>query len=161
MKQYIKDEYWFAASVAGFGILSGSFLLMPLQWSHAWSGLLFWIGLILGTAAQIMLHRCYKHHLHSGRERKRGQRKTAAEAMKPQQPGMIRFFSNKEAKIADIILAAGLLGTAISIAVTNGVGYSCYVFIGISVFSFCMHCILNGRMYLYVKAIMTQKYNSK
>ena len=113
------------------------------------------------TIAHELGHYALEHHLHSGRERKRGQRKTAAEAMKPQQPGMIRFFSNKEAKIADIILAAGLLGTAIAIAVTNGVGYSCYVFIGISVFSFCMHCILNGRMYLYVKAIMTQKYNSK
>ena len=46
-----KDFMWLSISIAGFAILSVSFLLMPVE-SHAViskiAGVMFWFGLVIG-----------------------------------------------------------------------------------------------------------------
>ena len=65
--------------------------------------------------------------------------------------GLLTFGSNREAMIADNVFVGSLLAMILVFVFTKASGYLCYVFITATLFSFCLHCIFNGRIYFHVK----------
>lgn len=124
-------------SILGYGILSVSFLLMPLRSVGILPGLMFWGGLLLGAVMQVVLEL----------RRRQFFRTYHVKRQKMQKPhnGFLTFFSNRPAKAADCSLILSVVGLAAALVVTGGRAYICYVLIGAAVFSLCMHCVLNGR----------------
>ena len=66
-------------------------------------------------------------------------------------PGIIAFFSNKEAMIADIATAVFAIAFIVGIFTAVSKGYLIYVFLFFLVLSFEAHCVLNGKNYAYIK----------
>lgn len=104
-------------------------------------GLMFWISLIMGIVTQCILARRRKkwYALHGVRKNGLSQR-----------VGIISFFKNIYATVADITTIISFIGLVIALTVTHGIGHVCYVLISVFVFFFSMHCILNGKNYYYV-----------
>lgn len=67
-------------------------------------------------------------------------------------PGVISFFKNREATVADISLFVSAIFVAALLWLRVKVGWM--ILFGISLFflSFSLHCLLNGRNYRYYKA---------
>lgn len=149
MKRKQIDYILLSISIISFLLLAFSFMLMPIE-SKTFSGnlsifsliagLIFWISLATGTATQIVLTRHRKMWYVSNRVRVRKSTRT----------GVISFFKNAYATVADIALMLSLIGLIVVMVATHGIGYICYVFISLFIFSFSMHCILNGKNYYYV-----------
>lgn len=138
-----------------FGAMSASFLLMA-PWSPGWearrgiaifSGILFWVALLAGTALQVHVSSKWKAVWAKEKE-KTGRSRPA---------GVFRFFSGRAGTIADIGLIIGILGLGLSIWLTHGIGVICYVFLFVMVFFFTAHCIFNGRNYYYITHIESKK----
>lgn len=64
--------------------------------------------------------------------------------------GLIHFFSNKEAVIIDTMLFASVVGCVLARYVIPG-NTATFIFVGLFIFSFGMHCMLNGINYRYIK----------
>ncbi len=143
MKQRKMDSLLLSISTCGFFLMSSSFFLMPMEGMNILSGALFWAGLLIGVILQIVLE-ARRRAFFSAHKVKR-------EKMQKPRNGLLTFGSNREAKIADIVLLASFAGTVLALSFTKGRGYVCYVFIAITLFSFCLHCILNGRIYFHTK----------
>lgn len=124
-------------SVAGFLVMSLSFLLIPVEVLGYLPGALFWGGMICGIALQVLLDR---------RRRKSG---TGRRRRNEKRIGFLSVGSNKEALVADCVFAGSIVFTVLAFVCTQGMGYVCYCAIGLMLFSFCMHCVLNGRNYHY------------
>ena len=143
MKRQTIDRILLGTSIGGFAILSISFMLMPYEELGILPGILFWGGLLLGVVLQIVL------------ENRRGalfaQYNVKRETMQKAKNGLLSVCSNRLATVADGILAADAIATVLAFVFTRGTGYLCYVCLSVLVFSFCMHCILNGRIYIFVK----------
>ncbi|MGN1319887.1 MAG: hypothetical protein ACI4U6_02090 [Acutalibacteraceae bacterium] len=145
------DYAWLIASIISFLLLSISFLLMPIESNNATegvsiitilSGAIFWISIVCGIVTQAVLSHRIKSWLASNRIRNgRLARKC----------GVISFFKNPFAVAADIAMIVGLIGLVITIILTHGIGYTCYVFLALFVFSFSMHCILNGKIFYVIE----------
>lgn len=144
------DSIWLGISVFCFLLLAISFLLMPFGTTATAdkisavtliSGIVFWASIVLGIVAQCVLSSRRKAWYSKNRIKK---------SRVKQKIGLISFFKNTYAAIADIGLALSLTGLIAVLIVTQGTGYVCYVFISLFVFSFSMHCILNGKNYYYV-----------
>lgn len=130
----IDDIRLLQLSIGGFAAVAVSFMLMPLTLIVTIAGLLFWLGLALGIGAQaVLMIRAKKAGWKTG----------------PKRWGLVTFFANKWAKIADLAMVAGALLTAYALYATGGYGYVCYVLLSATVFAFCMHCILNGKTLLF------------
>ena len=143
MKQRKIDRILLGISVGCFLLMSVSFLLMPIASATVVPGFLFWLGLLLGVVLQFLLE-----------ARRRAFFKSyAVNRKKMQKPrcGLLSFGSNAPALVADRSLAISLIGMIAAFVITKGYGYLCYVFIATTMFSFCMHCVLNGRIYFHVK----------
>lgn len=69
--------------------------------------------------------------------------------LKKERPGIIRFFSNLPAKIADIIMVISLIALVI-VMMFFSENYIIYVLLSVTLFSFLMHCVLNGENYRYI-----------
>ena len=138
MKRKSKEKVFEVISIISFLMMSSSFMLMSIRQNEMEDnigqiviiGVSFWIPLILGVVMQIVLYICYK-------KRKR----------KVEGTGFWHFFKNKTAMIFDIIFIISAVTLIIVLFLTNGVGFICYVCLSTVVFSFCMHCIFNGRVY--------------
>ena len=102
------------------------------------SGTLFWIGL-LGTivmAIWITLSRRQSQgfaKIHPNHNRL----------------GLIHFFQNKPALICDIMMFVSLFGFIIT-RILVGTTIWPFIFLSILIFSFGMHCMLNGSNYIYI-----------
>ncbi len=143
MRQRQTDLVLLRISMGGFLVMSGSFLLMPFEGMKSVSGLLFWIGLILGAALQMVLEvRRRAFFAAYGVNRKNMQ--------KPRN-GLLTFGSNRMAVIADTALPVSGAATVTVFIFTRGSGYFCYICLGILLTSFCFHCILNGRIFFHAK----------
>ena len=123
-------------SIVGFLLLSVSFLLMPLNKNslepNIFAGILFWCSLFIGVISQIILSfRIKKLNDNNARHGL----------------GLLKFFQNPYAKICDVVLVISVIGLIITMIVTDGLGYACYIFLAMTVFFFAMHCILNGKNY--------------
>lgn len=142
-------------SIISFALMSVSFLLMPLDimlnlknssFINIVIGILFWITLIIGVIGQIVLSFLIKK---------------AAYIKQNKRFGIITFFSNKYAVIFDLVFIVALIGFIIAAIATKLLGYSCYVFLALVVFSFTMHCIFNGNSYKVIKNLDKLKSESK
>lgn len=140
------------ASVVAFFIFSVSFLLMPIEDGNTDNGLslfsfaagvMFWLGLIVGSIMQLVLSIKRKNWLSKHKQ----------SLCTENQPriGIISFFKNKIAIAFDVVFILSWIGFVFSLVLTNTVGYVCYVFAGLVSFSFCAHCIFNGKNYFFVK----------
>lgn len=124
-------------SLASFGVMSVSFMLMPVKQIGILPGLLFWLGLVFGVVFQIVLNV----------RRKAFYAKYKAKQTKMQKPkcGLWSFGSNKVALGADCIFGVGIIATVLAFVLTKGTGYVCYACISVLLWGFCSHCVLNGR----------------
>ena len=146
MKRKKTDELLLILSVFCFLLLGLTFILMPID-SDATeaetsvitlvTGVLFWFSLVMGLVTQVILSVRRKKNLSVNRK----------DGLKI---GFISFFKNIYATIADIGMVCSLIGLVITMIVTQSTGFLCYVFAGIFVFLFCMHCILNGKVFYYI-----------
>lgn len=129
-------------SISGFGIMSVSFLLMPIEGISMLAGGMFWIGLLMGLVLQVVLEMRRRDFL--ARHRIKRQR------MQRTHNGLLTFGANKVAIIADGVLVVSTICLALSFWLTRGTSYLCYILIALVVFSLCMHCVFNGRIYFHV-----------
>ena len=143
MKQRQIDRILLGISVGGFLIMSVSFLVMPIESITILPGLLFWLGLVLGIGLQIVLEVRRRAFFKSYAIRR--------EKMQKPKNGLLSFGSNSVAIIADRSMIISFVAMILAFVFTKGYGYVCYVFIATTVFSFCMHCVLNGRIYFHAK----------
>lgn len=145
-------------SILCFLVMSVSFLLMPFGSSTAngdgalgnWlPGVMFWTFLLAGVVIQVILAIHRRRYLTQyGRDRGR----------QSVLPGVFSFFRNVPGILADISTVVGILGFILSMIATHAMGYICYIFLAFCVFSFCLHCIFNGKIYHFVKHILGRRY---
>lgn len=138
-------------SIAALTALSASFLLMPMNDSTSVngnsaylyiSGGMFWASLVIIAIVQCVLSGYRKKWLAINRVKR----------MNQQRCGAISFFNNAFAIVADIATVLSLIGLIIAFVVTKGRGFVCFAMISAFVFSFGMHCILNGKIYYFIKS---------
>ena len=150
MNRKKKDYILLGVSVGCFFLLGISFVLMPIENNTAENhssvitlvaGVLFWLSLVLGLTTQGIL----------SLRRKKWISANAIKKISPEpKMGLISFFKNTYATIADIGLVCSIIGLVVAVIATQSTGFICYVFLGISVFLLSMHCILNGKNFVYV-----------
>lgn len=143
MKRRRTDRILLGISIGCFLIMSVSFLLMPIEAIPMIPGLLFWLGLILGVAFQIVLEARRRAFFKSYEVNRKNMQKP--------RNGLLTFGSDVAATIADRAMIICLVAMILVFVFTKGYGYICYVFITATLFSFCMHCVLNGRIYFHAK----------
>lgn len=150
MEQKKIDLIWLIASIGSFALMSVSFLLMPLDKTveqydamDVIPGVMFWLFLILGILTQV----------HLSLRRKRSERKKEVHGI-----GIFSFCKNIYATVADVVTIISLVGLIVTFIVTKGMGYICCVFVCIFLMTFCLHCIFNGQVFLYL--IQGKKHNS-
>lgn len=150
MKKLHNGKQLLILSCLFFLLLAISFMLMPLgNTANADRGLqeetdpmliftggLFWVSLLAGIISQIAVAGVWKKWC------KKNSRNSSHRRV-----GLLALFQNKPAMVADIALAISLVGFPVTMKLTNGTGYICFVMIAVLVFSFCMHCILNGKIF--------------
>ena len=102
-------------------------------------GLLFWIGLI-GTILSAV-------KINISRKSSPVFRELYGDKAKL---GLIHFFQNRLAIIFDFVLFLSIIGLIISRIVFNSLSIQ-FILISILIFSFGMHCMLNGIDYIYIK----------
>lgn len=147
MKNKKIDFIWLTVSILSFLIFSASFLMMPFESAAAksgfsilshLSGLVFWVSLLIAAISQTVL---------SARRRKRNAATRIRRTKDSQNVGVFSFMKNKLAVVFDVLFVASLIAFIVSLIITHGLAYVCYVFVSVMVFSFAMHCILNGKIY--------------
>jgi hypothetical protein len=122
--------------------MSLMFLLMPLEEETFVTGIVFWAGLLGGSVLQVIVNALRKAFFKRNDISYKNAKKSRA--------GILRIFSNRLAMIADITCGVALLATSVSMIATRGYGYICYVFISLTVFSFALHCIFNGKNFDFI-----------
>lgn len=143
MKEKRFDCILLGGSVVCFFLMSVSFLLMMADALAVFAGILLWAGFLGGVTLQILLEIRRRAFFRAYRVRR--------EKMQKPRNGLLTFFSNREGKIADITMIAGIPLTVLVFILTKGYGVWCFLFVALTVFSFCLHCIFNGRIYFHVK----------
>lgn len=102
-------------------------------------GSMFWIGFIGTICMAISINKSRKKCIAFNRE--------CVSSIKT--IGLINFFKNKYAVITDIFMAVFLIGFIVSdIILTKN--YIPFIFFAVLVYSFGMHCMLNGINYRYI-----------
>lgn len=102
------------------------------------SGCLFWLG-VIGTAFSAF-------RINLSRKRSLCFKKAYPQL---RQFGLTSFCKNKLAAIADITVIISIIGAVVAQMVFKNI-YISFVFIALFVFSFGMHCMLNGINYIYI-----------
>ena len=140
-----KQKYMFWISVFGFFAMSLSFLFMykdilyigmPIR--EVIASIVFWVMLIIGIAAQIMLYIIMRESIKSDFTTKK------------RKIGLICCFSNRYAAVADLLMIVSAVILTVSFIFTDASNYFNYIILSVFVFSFSMHCILNGRKFYYM-----------
>lgn len=129
-------------SILGFLMLSSSFVLMLIEDIGIVSGICFWAGILIGCIPLMILEakrRAFFKSYHINRK-----------TMQKPRNGMLSFGSNREAKVADAATLISAAAAVLALIITKGTGTVCYILIALTVFSFCMHCVFNGRIYFHV-----------
>ncbi len=149
MKRKVAPKILFFVLIAFMFLFAASFLVMPVASKRSlegkptlllWNGIWFWTtGLSSLTLLGIV-----------NRERKK-QLKGRTNS-KNRKMGIICFFSNVWAKAADGAFVASFIGLVV-FAVFFPQSYMVFIFAFISVFTFLMHCMLNGENFKYIWGI--------
>lgn len=108
--------------------------------------LIFWIGLIL---EQVLISQASKIRIELEKEEKRRQPRL--------KPGIISIFQTEEGTKADIAFAVSFFILIILMIFDIGTNVLQYIFIFLSVLTFRMHCILNGKNFRYKKFFSKRK----
>ncbi len=144
-----EKKIYFYSYIIFWAIFSLSFVFMPSAVNAMYNGtngllyfvgVSFWLGLIVAIVSIMLINIARKRDA-KFREKYKGLK----------QFGLVNFFKNKIARIFDIVVAVSfLVNIVIRIVNVN----QTLIFIGISIFifSFGMHCILNGVNYIYIKS---------
>lgn len=103
------------------------------------SGAMFWIGFAGTVGMTIRINYCRRNSYGFNEQ-----------FPKLKQFGLIHFFQNKAAIVADVAMFVSIIGIIVSRFVTNNL-FSVFLFIAIFLFAFGMHCMLNGANYRYIK----------
>ena len=135
---------WYVAALL---VLSASIFVMPIvnglkertKIPMVVDGVLFWIALIATVGAAVRINvsrrRSTAFHIKHGGLKKLG---------------LIHFFQNKKALSMDVIMFASLITFIIARFFVWNTTVQ-FLFVSMFVFSFGMHCMLNGINYIYVK----------
>ena len=132
-----------AASIFGFFLMSLSILLVPFEKWKVLPGLMFWGGMFLGIFAQVTLELRRRAFFSSYGVRR--------EKMQKKRIGLLTFASNPIASVADNAMVASIVATVTVLVLKKGTGYLCYILLAATLFTFCLHCIFNGRIYFHVQ----------
>lgn len=150
MKKERTDSILILVSVLSLCFFSFSFLLMSIENENTSeklsicsliAGIIFWISMLILIVVQIVL---------SLRMRKWMKKYKIKQFRDASKIGAISFFKNTYAIVADVLMVISLTALVVLIVVTQGTGYICFIAITIFVFSFSMHCVLNGKVFYYV-----------
>lgn len=140
-----KQKYMFWISTLGFFVMSLSFLFMNQDILYLGvppriiiAGIAFWGMLIIAVVGQLML--CV-----SMRESIKSDFSTQKRKI-----GLICFFSNRYAAVADLLMIVSAIILIVSFIFTDASNYFNYIILSVFVFSFSMHCVLNGRKFYYM-----------
>lgn len=136
------DTLLLGLSIGAFGIMSISFLLMPMEQISILAGGIFWLALLTGLILQVILE--IRRRDFFARYRVRRQQ------MQRKRNGLLTFGANRIARMADTVLALSVICLILAFWLTRGTSYLCYILIAITAFSLCMHCVFNGRIYFHV-----------
>lgn len=144
MKRRKRMLWLFMGFLAAFAV---GILLMPIGSMYKEKNVLlmylpgtaFWVGMIGTIYMTIKINRSRKSS--SRFNEQFGDQK---------QFGLIRFFQNTEAMIADIIMIVSMIGIVIAEICACPLLVT-FVFLAVFVFTFGMHCMLNGINYKYLK----------
>lgn len=141
--------YWI--SVAALFIMSATLLFMPLSVENGQQkpilvvavGITFWISALIGYAFVIAANSVRKQitRLLSG-----------SHAFLNGKIGVIMFFSNAYATIADVILIISFVTFVLINFSELNTSYLAYVFLFLLIFSFNMHCLFNGKIFEMIRA---------
>lgn len=135
---------WYTAALA---VLAVSFFLMPIANGVKRStripmyadGALFWIALLATVGMAVRINGARRRSQVFGSAYK-GRKKL----------GLTHFFQNKPALCMDLLMFASLLAGIIAWFLSWDIIIQ-FLFISLFVFSFGMHCMLNGMNYIYIK----------
>ena len=101
------------------------------------AGVIFWIGLIAGLLVYgLVTNKCKKRHAFDKMDKKR--------------IGLISFFSNFEAKIADIIFVLALVINIVLFFINGSNMWIDAIAAFILLVSFHCHYVFNGKTYQYI-----------
>lgn len=143
MKRMKTDRVLLSVSVCGFFAMSASFALMPWDAVPMLPGILFWSGLVMGISLQILLEARRRAFFARYNANRKGIQKA--------RNGLLSLCANREATVVDVSLAVSGTGTVLAFVMSAGMGTECFYCIALTVFLFCLHCILNGRIYFHAK----------
>ena len=146
-----RKVYWIIliSSITSFFFVSVSVFMMAflnvartaeIRFYNILCGICFWVFLVLGIGLQIYLSRILKKW-------KRRAFKIRRYLREDLQIGIISFFKNRIGLISDIAFLVSVIMFIVSCVITKGMGVLCYISLALSFFSFCMHCIFNGKNY--------------
>lgn len=129
-------------SIISYFLLAASFLFMPLdnKQLQIMAGVMFWLFLILGIVSQVLLAIWFRQACSENKEW----------CMQKQRVGIFAIGKNKFSVAADIVLLISAVTFVVLMIFTRGTGYISYIVLTILVFSFSMHCVLNGKVYYYI-----------
>jgi len=122
-------------------LFSTSFLMMPIASGLGLSGdpsllyitgLWFWLSAVLAGITFVLANK---------------KRKTAD--VNRNRPGIFCFLKNQWAKLADSAFGVSLFGLVLVLIVASQ-SYFTFIFVFLSVFTFLMHCVLNGKNFQYL-----------
>lgn len=144
-----KNKLLLLVSAVCFFMMSIDFLIMPIgnnvekdmRWFEILTGILFWLPLIAGVVLQVILSLNYKKNINK-------------DMADNKLFGAISFFRNKIAAVFDVISIISLITFIAMLIFTSATSYFCYILISLFAFSFCMHCILNGKIF---NSLFTEK----
>lgn len=141
--------YW--VSVVALFIMSAMLLLMPFSVENGQQkpifvvvvGITFWLSALIGYAFAIAANSVRKQimHLLSG-----------SHTFLDGKVGVISFFSNIYASIADVILIISFVSFVLINFSELNTSYLAYVFLFLLVFSLNMHCMFNGKIFKMIQA---------
>ncbi len=102
-------------------------------------GVLFWVGLIMTVVMAVRINNARKRD--TAFQKRRGNHKKMS---------LIHFFQNKKALVSDVAMLASLTALVVACFTTENV-FVHFSLVSLLVFSFGMHCILNGVNYNYIE----------
>lgn len=101
-------------------------------------GILFWCGAFATAFTAVRINICRKNSM-SGKA-----------APQKKKLGLIHFFQNREACLADAAMIVAFVGfISVNCAIDHH-PYLLFSFLGLLIFTFGMHCMLNGSNYAYI-----------
>ncbi len=116
-------------------------------------GICFWSFLIIGIIFQIVLSKKINKWKSKYYRIRRSMR------ISPK-IGIISLFKTPFGIVSDILFLLSLITFVVAYCLTDGISIICYLSLSIIFFSFCSHCIFNGKNYYYIinRQTIEEKY---